>query len=68
MNELLQDIYDNEINISINWFWDNGIDVAIGDDINGWEDSGNFDTIKEAMEWLEKTIPVYYPEFRRGKE
>jgi hypothetical protein len=32
----LQKIYDSEINIRISWLWDGGIDVWIGDDMNGY--------------------------------
>ena len=32
----LQRIYDSEINIRISWLWDGGIDVWIGDDLNGY--------------------------------
>jgi hypothetical protein len=38
----LQRIYDSEINIRISWLWDGGIDVWIGDDLNGYvaQDNG----------------------------
>ena len=32
----LQKIYDSEINIRINWLWDCGIDVRLGDQMNGF--------------------------------
>jgi hypothetical protein len=32
----LQRIYDSEINIRISWLWDGGIDVRLGDDMNGY--------------------------------
>ena len=31
----LQKIYDSEINIRIGWLWDGGIDVRLGDEVNG---------------------------------
>jgi len=32
----LQKIYDSEINIRIGWLWDGGIQVRLGDDMNGY--------------------------------
>ena len=32
----LQKIYDSEINLRIGWFWDGGIEIRLGDDINGY--------------------------------
>ena len=32
----LQKIYDSEINVTISWFWDGGIDVRLGDEMNGF--------------------------------
>jgi hypothetical protein len=31
----LQKIYDSEIDVSISWLWDGGIDVKLGDEMNG---------------------------------
>ena len=32
----LQKIYDSEINIEISWLWDSGIDLRLGDCLNGY--------------------------------
>ena len=32
----LQRIYDSEINVRIGWLWDGGIEVQLGDDMNGY--------------------------------
>jgi hypothetical protein len=32
----LQNIYDSEINIRIGWLWDGGIEVRLGDEMNGF--------------------------------
>jgi hypothetical protein len=32
----LQKIYDSEINVRIGWFWDGGIEIRLGDDMNGY--------------------------------
>ena len=37
IGEVLQQIYDAEINIGIDWFWNEGIDWKIGDKVNGFK-------------------------------
>ena len=32
----LQKIYDSEINVEIGWFWDCGIKIRLGDQMNGY--------------------------------
>jgi hypothetical protein len=32
----LQNIYDSEINIRIGWLWDGGVEVQLGDEMNGF--------------------------------
>ena len=32
----LQKIYDSEINIEMSWLWDGGIDLRLGDPMNGF--------------------------------
>lgn len=32
----LQKIYDSEINLRISWLWDGGIEVRLGDEVNGF--------------------------------
>ena len=32
----IRSLYDSEINAEINWFWDAGFCVGIGDEINGY--------------------------------
>ena len=32
----LQRIYDSELNIEISWLWDGGIDLRLGDRMNGF--------------------------------
>ena len=36
MNNVLQDLYDSEINFSISCFWDAGFEVKLGDDAIGF--------------------------------
>ena len=32
---ILDDLYASEINVDISWLWDGGIDVRLGDQLNG---------------------------------
>jgi hypothetical protein len=52
LEELLQALYDSEINASISWLWDGGIEVALGDELNGYEAEGQVSTVAEAAVWL----------------
>jgi hypothetical protein len=33
---IMQDLYHSEINVSVSWFWDGGIEVKLGDPLNGF--------------------------------
>ena len=66
--ERLQAIYDNEINISIDWFWDSGMVIKIGDDGNGYEDENTFWNIYEGLDWLFKRIVELYPDSDFAKD
>lgn len=56
MNKL-QEIYDGEFNIQLKWFWGQGVRADIGDDANGWQNTGYFDTVDQAINWLwDKTV------------
>lgn len=59
--QVLQDIYDSEINISIGWMWDRGVEVVIGDHTNGVKERGQFVFVREAISWLVDQIPRHYP-------
>lgn len=61
MERILQDLYDNEINFSISCFWDGGFDVRLGDEMNGWKANASFDTIEEAILFLEESARENYP-------
>jgi hypothetical protein len=57
----LQKIYDSEINVSISWFWDGGIDVKLGDEMNGYVAEEQLKRIDEILPWLQKAIAEHYP-------
>lgn len=37
LEQVLQDLYDSEINVEISWFWDGGFDVALGNNYCGYK-------------------------------
>ena len=49
---ILNDLYASEINASISWLWDGGIDVKLGDPLNGYKAEGKVNTFAEAAAWL----------------
>jgi hypothetical protein len=59
----LQKIYDSEINIRIriNWFWDGGIDVHLGDEMNGYVADETVSAASELAPWLQEAIAHFYP-------
>jgi hypothetical protein len=36
LEDELQRIYDSEINVRISWLWGGGIDIRLGDEMNGY--------------------------------
>ncbi len=59
--DVLQRLYDSEINFSISCFWDGGFDVKLGDQMNGFKAEDNVDTFADAVKWLEKKAKELYP-------
>ena len=57
----LQKIYDSEINVRISWLWDGGIDVRLGDDMNGYLAEENVRSMSEILPWLQEAIAHFYP-------
>lgn len=57
--DILQDLYDSEINASIWWNWDGGVEVRIGDGIY-WQAGNTERSIADAVDWLKlKTFELY---------
>jgi len=59
---ILDDLYASEINVSISWLWDDGIDVKLGDPLNGYDAEGKVSTIAEAVVWLRDQACQHYPD------
>jgi hypothetical protein len=57
----LQRIYDSEINIEIGWLWDGGIDVRLGDRMNGYLAEENVGSVDDVLPWLQEAIAHFYP-------
>ncbi|KKM25669.1 hypothetical protein LCGC14_1592690 [marine sediment metagenome] len=58
---ILQELYDSEINFEIFTFWDAGFDWKLGDEMNGYKDGGNADTIDLAMQDLKAAAIKHFP-------
>jgi hypothetical protein len=69
LEEILKYAYDNETNIQINSFWDDGYEVKIGDEMNGYSHFENFDTngICEIADWIEISLKDRYEQIKNGK-
>lgn len=63
IGEVIEHLYDSEINAEINWFWDAGFSFGVGDSINGWcngciapknveIDTYNISHIISALAWM----------------
>ena len=61
MSDVMQQLYDSEINAHITWFWDLGFDVSLGDGLNGYVDETRVDTWDEVETWLVKKAVEHFP-------
>ena len=59
---VMKKLYKSEINCSISSFWDNGWDVKLGDDMNGYAAEGNFRMLDEAATFLDVQARKHFPE------
>ena len=60
--DILQMLYDSEINFEVSCFWDARIDWKLGDPTNGYEAEGNADTVALAIEALKEAALKLFPE------
>ena len=61
LEDELQRIYDSEINVRISWLWDGGIDVRLGDEMNGYLAEENVSSAGDIVPWLQESIAHFYP-------
>jgi hypothetical protein len=57
----LQKMYDSEINVELSWLWDGGIDVRLGDRLNGYVAETNVPLVADIVPWLQEAIAHFYP-------
>ena len=57
----LQRIYNSEITVEIAWLWDGGIDLRVGDKMNGYLAEENVSSPAEILPWLQEAIAHFYP-------
>ena len=62
LEEILSALYESEINASISWLWDGGIDVMLGDELSGYKAEGKVSTFAEATAWLRDQACQHYPD------
>ena len=63
---ILQRLYDSEINISLEWTWDGGIEVWMAGPVAGKR--GQAQTVAEALAWLDAQARALYPDSQYAKE
>lgn len=60
---LMQALYDSEINVEISSVWDGGFDVKIGDTLNGFvAEATNVRRWAEVETWLAAKAVEHYPD------
>jgi hypothetical protein len=57
----LQKIYGSEINLRIGWLWDAGIEVRLGDEMNGFLAEEIVSSVADVLPWLQEAIAHFYP-------
>lgn len=57
-----QKMYDSEINVEMGWVWDGGIDVRLGDKINGYLAEETVKSASDIIAWLQEAIAHFYPQ------
>jgi predicted RNA-binding Zn-ribbon protein involved in translation (DUF1610 family) len=57
----LQKIYASEINVRIGWLWDGGIEVRLGDEVNGFWAEETVGSVAEIAPWLQEAIAHFFP-------
>lgn len=70
LGAIIEALYESEINCSVTTFWDAGITVKLGDEMNGFMAEGYCKTSQEAAEFLDKATRKHCPdsEYVLGKE
>ena len=62
LEEILRALYESEINASVSWVWDGGINVELGDPLNGYDANEKVSTFADASAWLRDQACKHYPD------
>lgn len=57
-----QNLYESEINCCIASVWDDGWDVKLGDDLNGFVAEGNVKSLQDAAACLDREARKHFPD------
>jgi hypothetical protein len=70
LGAIIDALYASEINCSVITFWDGGLTVKLGDDMNGFLDEQECRTASEAAEFLDAATRKHFPDssYTLGKE
>jgi hypothetical protein len=70
LGAIIEALYDSEINCSVSTFWDAGITVQLGDEMNGLVAKVECKTTAEAAEFLDRAARQHFPEsaYALGKD
>jgi hypothetical protein len=58
---IIRDLYASEINTRIEWFYDGGFSVSLGDMLSEWRATNNLRTFAEAVDWVRAQAIKRYP-------
>ena len=58
---VFQDLHDSEINARIDWFYDCGFNVSLGDSLNGYKARAIRLSWEEVERWLTEKAIEHYP-------
>jgi hypothetical protein len=67
LGEVLDKLYQSEINFHVSCFWDNSIEVKLGDEMNGFSAEGNVAASEEAAAWLDEQARLHFPKSRYAR-
>ena len=58
---VFQDLHDSEINARIDWFYDGGFNVSLGDSLNGYKARATGMLWEEVAPWLTEQAIEHFP-------
>jgi hypothetical protein len=69
LDEVIDRLYDSELNASISWLWDGGFEVKLGDEMNGFvaENAATLKTAAEVAYWLDVAARRHFPESKYAR-